>query len=141
MFTRSIWNLSAPQSNSCKLFPDPRFTAFLLDSIAFLSSEAATRGMAGLGSCIIAKNRKQGPTAVAYIGTKGPLCQQRERVRGRGIDPQQRSSQRGHSATGNTDSAEMATPLFSTGIQFQSRFTGSLSNLPHTQLTVILLSL
>lgn len=85
------------------LFPDPRFTAFLHDSIAFLSNEAATRGMAGLGLCIIAENTNQGPTAVVYVSTKGPLCQQRQRVRGRGIDPQQRSSQRGHSATGNTD--------------------------------------
>lgn len=59
--------------------------------------------MAGVGSCIIAENTKQGPTAAVYVGTKGPLCQQRERVRGQGIDPQQRSSQRGHIATGNTD--------------------------------------
>lgn len=129
------------------LFLGPRFTAFLLDSIAFLSNEAATRGMTEVGSCIIAENTNQGPTAVLYVGTKGPLCQQRERVRGQGIDPQQRSSQRGHSATGNTDPNRQR---WNGDSSFQHRYTVSeqvhqlaadrLSNLPHTQLTVIPLS-
>lgn len=48
--------------------------------------------MAVLGLCIIAEKTKQDPTAAVYVGTKGPLCQQRETVRGQGIDPQQRSS-------------------------------------------------
>ena len=85
------------------LYPVPRFTAFLLDSIPFLTNKAATRGMARVGLCIIAKNTKQGPVAVIYVGTKGPLFQWKERVRVQGIAPQQRSSQRGHSATGNAD--------------------------------------
>lgn len=74
------------------LYLNPRFTAFLLYLIAFLSNEAGTRGMAVLGLCIIAEKTKQDPTAAVYVGTKGPLCQQRETVRGQGIDPQQRSS-------------------------------------------------
>lgn len=87
------------------LFLGPCYSAFLLDSIAFLFNEAATRGRGtiGVGLCIIAENSKQGPTAVICEGTKGPLCQRAERVRGQGIASQQRSSQRGLSATGKTD--------------------------------------
>lgn len=128
-------------------FPHPCFTAFTLDLITFLSDEAATTGLAGVGLHIIAENTKQGPTEAVYIGTKDPLCQQRERVRCLGIDPQQRSSQRGHSTARNSD------PNRQCWIDscFQQRCTVSeqvhrlavdrLRNLPHTQLVVILLSL
>lgn len=128
------------------LFPGPRFNAFFLDSIAFLFNEAATRGrgMVGVGLCIIAENTKQGPTAVIYEGTKGPLCQHIERVRGQGIAPQQRSSQRGLSATGKTDPNRQR---WNGDSSFQHRYTVSeqvhwlaadrLSKLPHTKLPAI----
>lgn len=130
------------------LFLHPRFTAFTLDLITFLSDEAATRGLAGVGLHIIAENTKQGPTEAVYIGTKDPLCQQRERVRCQGTDPQQRRSQRGHSTTGTSDPNRQR---WNGDSSFQHRYTVSeqvhrlaadrLSNLPHTQLVVILLSL
>lgn len=76
----------------------------------------------------VQKKKLQCLTAVVYVGTKGPLYEQRERVRGQGTDQQRRSSEREGMAPQDTlihaDSAEMATPLFSTGVQFQSRFAG-----------------
>lgn len=80
------------------LFLGPGFNAFLFNETA-----TRGRGMVGVGLCIIAENTKQGPSAVIYEGTKGPLCQHIERVMGQGIAPQQRCSQRGLSATGKTD--------------------------------------
>lgn len=105
------------------LFTGPRFTALLLDSITFFSNGAATRGMAGIGWDIIAKNTKLGPTADVHTHTKNPLWQHMNGVRCWGIDTRPRSSQRGHSTPGNADlnspnTAEMATP-------FQHRYTVS----------------
>ena len=85
------------------LFQGPSFTAFVLDSIAFFSNEAARKQIVGVGLCIIAKNTSRAPTVVVDVDTKSSLCQQRERVGDQGTDHQLRSSERGHSATGSTD--------------------------------------
>lgn len=55
------------------LFPGLRFTAFLLDPIAFLVNEAATRGIDGVGLCIIAKNYEAGSHSSSICRYKGAI--------------------------------------------------------------------
>lgn len=134
MFTRSVWNLSAPLSNSWKPLPHPHFTAFTIDSIMSLSDEAETTGLAVEGLNIIAENTGQVPNDAVYVCTKDPLSQQK-------------GSQIGQSTTGNSDSSRQRW----NGDCFQHRYTVSEQvhwlpaqrpcNLPHMQLMVTLTSL
>lgn len=107
------------------LFAGPRFTTSLLVSIAFLSSGAATRGMAGVGLCIIVKQMKQSPTAAAAFVLQRAHCVNRGKELGvKEQIPSREALREGTAPQGTliqTDSGEMATPLFSTGVQFQSR--------------------